>query len=153
VPFTCRAWMPGVRTVKRSGLPPGLHLMGGRGISMCAMVHSFFASLHSAKATGRPRSTSRLPLPVKAYCSFDILEQRLRLGNQVVDLLVAGLGLHDDLGQFLRGRRCLGSFRLGHGQRDFVFLGLLAGLVAGYFLSGSCRRGLGLRLRLCFGVG
>ena len=51
------------------GLPPGFHLTGGRGISMCATVHSCFASLHRAKATGRPRSTSRFPLPVKTYWS------------------------------------------------------------------------------------
>ncbi len=45
-------------SAKSQGFPPlGFHLIGGRGSSMCATSHSCFVSLHSAKATGRPRST------------------------------------------------------------------------------------------------
>ena len=65
VPFTCCTRKPGVRTMNRMGLPPGLHRTGGRGISRCATVHSLRTSLHSAKATGRPRSSSPRPRPVK----------------------------------------------------------------------------------------
>ena len=52
---------------KASGFLPGFHLIGGRGSSIWAMVQSCFASLHSAKATGRPRSFWRLPFPVRTY--------------------------------------------------------------------------------------
>ena len=67
VPLTCRASIPGVRTVKGNSPRPGFHFTGGRGISRWATVQFFCDSLHNAKATGRPRSTSCPPLPVKTY--------------------------------------------------------------------------------------
>ena len=53
------------------------------------MIHFFCVSLHNAKATGRPRSTSRPALPVNDVLQFHVAQLRLALGNQVADDQVA----------------------------------------------------------------
>ena len=104
MPFTCRASIPGVRVRKGRGFRPGFHLIGGRGSSIWATVHSCFASLHSAKATGRPRSTWLLALSGEDVLELDVTQKCLRFGDEIVDRLVtvADAALDDDLGHARR---------------------------------------------------
>src|SRR5258708_30810479 len=61
VPLTCRASIPGVRTVKGSSPRPGFHFTGGRGISRWAMVQFF-------KGTRSEEHTSELQSPDHLVC-------------------------------------------------------------------------------------
>ena len=132
----CCAWMPGVSRVNLMGLPPGFQRIGGLGISMRATVQAWSDSLHSAKATGRPRSVSFRPLPVNTYCSSwsssnsRACDTRSRIwSSRVTDTTIAS-------SSHFRGRDFRG-FRLGDGQRDFAFRRLRFG--GGFLVLGGLR--------------
>ena len=95
--------------MKGKGFLPGFHLTGGRGISICAMDHSFFASLHRAKATGRPRSDFLPSFPREDILELDIAKNGLRFGHEIEDHLVTFAGsLNDHLLDLIGGRGIFG---------------------------------------------
>ena len=95
--------------MKGKGFLPGFHLTGGRPISICAIDHSFLVSLHRAKTTGRPRSTSFLPCPSEHVLEFDLTENGLRFGHEIKDHFVTfALSLDDHLLELFVGRDIFG---------------------------------------------
>ena len=76
---------------------------------MCTMDHSCFASLHRAKATGRPRSTSPVSLPREDVLEFDITKSGFRFGHQIKDYFVTvAASLDNHLLELFAGRDACG---------------------------------------------
>ncbi len=74
---------------------------------MCATDHSCSVSLHSAKATGRPRSTCILPFAREHILELDVAEKGLRFRDEIVDRLMTVTAARGGSGRLDRSCRLL----------------------------------------------